>query len=151
MGRMSKQDKLEWNELYEYVKYSILDYPKEKSLPRLLILRLRGLRNGKFIANNNTQSLGDYPFNMILLTFKINKLNIINSLSDKSKFKNEDHMINYMMTIVENKINDVFDTITNKERAEKRTDEIIINENKIKDIYITKTLENKNERLKDLW
>lgn len=151
MGRMSKQEKLEWDELYEYIKYSILDYPKEKNLPKNLVLRLKGLRNGKFMANNNIKNQGDYSFNMILLAFKINKLHIIKALSDKSKFKNESHMINYIMTIVENNINDVFDTITNKERAEKRTDEIIINENKIKDIYITKTLENKNERLKDLW
>lgn len=151
MARMNKQEKLEWDELYEYIKYSILEYPKEKNLPKNLVLRLRGLRNGKFMANNNTKNQGDYSFNIILLAFKINKFSIVNALRDKSKFKNENHMINYMMTIVENNINDVFDTITNKEKLEKRVEELEINENKIKDIYITKTSENKNKRLKDLW
>lgn len=151
MGRMSKQEKLEWDELYEYIKYSILDYPKEKNLPKNLVLRLKGLRNGKFMANNNIKNQGDYSFNIIILAFKINKLHIIKALSDKSKFKNESHMINYIMTIVENNINDVFDLIKNKENVEKMVDKVEINDNSDKGVYIIKTKENKNKRLKDLW
>lgn len=151
MGRMSNKEKLEWENLYEYVKTSILNYPKEKSLPKFLILRLKGLRGGKFIANKNTRNKGDYTFDKILLTFKINKFNIIRAINDKSKFKDEKHMINYIMTIVENNINDVFDLIESKEKAEKMVDKVVINDDNDKSVYIQKTKENKNKRLEDLW
>lgn len=151
MGKMTKQDREEWNELYEYVKVYILNYPKEKSLPKILILRLKGLKDGKFIANKHTQSKGDYSFNIILLTFKICKMNIINALGDKSKFKNEVHMINYIMTIVENKINDVFDMVNSKKKADEMVDKVSLNNSNINNIYIKKTSEIKNERLKSLW
>lgn len=151
MGRMTKEEKLEWDELYEYVKYSILNYSKEKNLPKNLVLRLKGLRYGKFMANNKTKNQGDYSFKLILLTFKANKFNIINSIGDKSKFKNETHMINYIMTIVENNINDMFDVINNKRKADEKAENIVINNVDMHTTYISKTLENKNEKLKSLW
>lgn len=149
-----KEEQQQWNDLYEYVKNEILKYDEKMKLPRLLVLRLKGLKNGKFIANKNTTALGDYTFNIILMTFKINKFDIINALANKNKFKDESHMINYMMAIVESKLNDTVERIKKAEKSKSKGEVIKTisdsTEEDIKPIYKKKTKDIKNKRLKGL-
>ncbi len=145
-----KEEQLQWVELYEYIKNDILFYDKNIKLPKNLILRLKGLRNGKFMANKNHKSLGDYTFKIILTTFKLNKYEIIQVLSHKEKFKDENHMINYLMAIIESKINDTYTRIKSVENSNQKCEEINININEEKAEYKNKTKEIKNSKLKSL-
>lgn len=145
-----EQEQEEWIELYEYVKNDILKYEKCMKLPKFLILRLKGLRNGKFIANKNTKPLGEYTFKIITLTFKINKIEIINAISSGEKFKDEKHKINYIMAIVENKINDTYIRLSKVEKAKTDGENVEVTLNGNKASYKKKTKEVKNSRLKGL-
>lgn len=149
MSKMTKQELEEWNELYEYVRNDILKYDK-MALPKQLVLRLKGLKDGKFIANKKTKALGDYSFKIILMTFKINKYEIINALKDKSKFKDESHMINYLMAIAEKKINDTYSRLNRLEKSQEKGENLKITTSEDKAEYKHKTKEIKNSRLKEL-
>jgi polyribonucleotide nucleotidyltransferase len=151
MSKMTKQEIEEWDELYEYVKKDILKYDEKLALPKNLVLRLKGLQQGKFIANKKTKALGDYSFKIILMTFKINKYEIVNALADKSKFKDESNMINYMMAIVEKKINDTYSRLNRLEMSQEKGEKLEITESENKAEYKRKTKEVKNSRLKELF
>lgn len=147
---MTKQEKLEWEELYEYVKLEILGY-KDKALPKNLVLRLKGLSEGKFMANKSTKAKAKYSFNSILMTFKINKYYISNILKDERKFQNEGHKINYIMIIIENKINDVVDKINHAEKSKLKGESVEVTVNNDKAEYTKKTKETNSDILNDLW
>ena len=118
-------------------------------LPRWFVLRLKGLKDGKFCANKKTKSLGEYSFYIILLTFKINKFNIISSINN-NKFKDEKHKINYIMAIIENNINDTCQRLSKLKKAEQKCEDmdVFINNNKAN--YNKKTKSVTNSRLKGL-
>ena len=123
-----EQEKKEFNELYEYVKKDILQYPNDVALPKYLVMRLKGLRDGKFIVNKKIKSKADYPYSVIMLTFKFCKSNILRAIETKN-FKNEQMKINYIMVIIENNINDIVLRLKDKEKAEKEAERQI---NKLK-------------------
>lgn len=150
--KTKKVDNEEWKLLYEYVKKEILEYESSKKVPRTMVLRLRGLRDGNFMSNkHNKNKLADYGYDIILLTFKLNKITIKNGISNKSKFKDESHMINYIMAIVESKINDTLDRINKAKKSQNKAEVIDINnEVENKATYKKKTKEVKNSRLKEL-
>lgn len=104
---MSKQEIKDWEELYEYVRTKVLGYDENQSLPRTVVLRLKGLTNNKFIANNNIKGTANYSFKVILLTFKFCMPDIQKGLRSIS-FQNEQHKINYILKIVENNLNTVY-------------------------------------------
>ena len=150
MGKKNNGSNEEWLKLCDYVHKEILLYSKDMKFPKSLALRLRGLSKGQFIANNKIKPMANYTIEDILLTFKINKLDILNSTSDKFKFKDEKHRINYIMVIVENKINDV----VLKRQKLRKENEIVKDvevQEKSKAEYIKKSKSIKNEKLKSLW
>lgn len=144
-----KEEYQQWIELYEYVRQDILGYTDMK-LPRNLVLRLRGLREGKFMANKKVSPMGDYEYKVILLTFKMYKYEIVNAINNQDKFKDEKHKINYLMAIVESKINDVKIKLDRTKKTEEKVEilEVENNENKVE--YKAKTKKVKSSRLKDL-
>lgn len=142
--------KNDWNSLYDYVK-EILNYDKNQKLPSFLILRLRGLKKGQFVANKNNTAISDYPYEVIRLTFALKKDSIQYAIRTKD-FKDEKHKINYIMTIVESSLNDVYKSYMNMKNQQKK------NEQKVEDIssdttnrYVQKTKTNLDDKLKDLW
>lgn len=150
---MTNEEKKQWEELYQYVKKEILQYDDNQSIPPKLILRLKGLKNGKLLANNATNNKADYSFEIILYTFKLCKSQIHTSTFGKS-FKDEMSKFIYITTIVENNINDVYLRITNARKMQDKTE--VINVDNIYyggAEYQKKTIENDkiNEKFKGLW
>jgi len=113
---MSK--KIDFDKLYEYIRSDIFEYDKETPLPRWFVMRLKGLHEGKFYANKKSKSNGEYSYKAIYATFKLNS-KYIKRLIKTNKFNNEKHKINYIMVIIEGKINDVVLAIKRKEGSEK--------------------------------
>ena len=149
--KMTKMEIEDWNKCYEYVKRDILGYI-DKNLPKNIVLRLKGLHEGKFMSNKSTKPRANYTYKQILTTFKLYKYEIINGLKNNERiFKDEGHRFNYIMVIIEKKINDVVDKINRVEKAKIQGAKVVIDIVEEKAKYTTKTKESNNDRLNDLW
>jgi hypothetical protein len=115
MAKMTDKDKQEFDKLYQYVK-KILGYGDDMALPKFMVMRLKGLSEGKFYANHKTKSMAHYDYNTIYLTFIYCKDKIQKALQTKS-FTSEQNKINYIMAIVENNINDVVIRLKNAKKS----------------------------------
>jgi hypothetical protein len=142
----------DWCNLYEYVKKEILKYDDNMKLPQFMVLRLRGLHRGKFIANKYQKPHAYYGYDVILLTFKACRQDILKYTSQKI-FKDEQHKFNYIMIIIENNINDIVLRIKNRQKQQeniKSVDVAVLQRENIAK-YQRKTKDLDNEKLKDLW
>lgn len=147
---LSKEEKQEWDTLYSYVK-DILGYDENQKLTRNMILRLKGLAEGTFMANKNAEQTANYSYKIILLTFKFCRTDIISAFNRKD-FQNENHRFLYMIKIIESNINDVYNRYKLSKKSDeqiKKIDTAIFNEEGAK--YSTKTKEIKNQNLKKYW
>lgn len=149
MAKMSEQEIKEWDELYQYVKKDIFEYDSEK-LPKYMILRLRGLKEGKFIANTKIATIANYKFSHILYTFKANKMKIKQIIKSQD-FKNEQHKFNTIMLIIEREINDVVNRLKQADKSKQKIENMPI-ENILHEgaEYKHKTKKISNE-LENLW
>lgn len=146
---MTKQEKIEWEELYQYVKIDVMGYTN-KVLPKNFILRLRGLSEGKFMANKNSKSQASYTFKEILLTFKLCKSKIDECFArNASGFKDEAHKFNTVMRIIESDINNTVLMLSRKKNAEEKADLIDDSINYESAEYKKKGVI--NNKLNDLW
>ena len=119
--RMSKQEKEKWDELYEFVRVKVLGYDENQSLSKNMVLRLKGVLNGKFMANNSTEDNANYSYDVVINTFKYSMPDIQRALNNVS-FANEGHKFNYIMRIVDSNLNTVY---IRMKRAEKVKKEVI--------------------------
>lgn len=153
MGKNQKyNENKDWDKLYQYVKKEILEYDNSMKLPKFMVLRLRGLANGNFMANKYHKPNANYTYNEILLTFKACKMDI-HRYTKTNRFKDEQHKFNYIMVIIENNINDIVLRLKEAERHKKKVQSLDVKHIKRDSgaAYKKKTKEIKNDRLKDLW
>lgn len=130
MGKITDKEKQEFDKLYQYVK-KILGYSDDMALPKFMVLRLKGLTEGKFMANKKTTSKASYDYYTIYLTFIYCKDKIQKALQTK-KFANEQNKFNYIMAIVENNINDVVIKLKNAKKVEEKIEKTEIVDYEIK-------------------
>lgn len=141
-----------WINLYEYVKKDIMGYSKDMKLNKYMVLRLKGLADGRFLANKTHKPMANYSFKTILYTFKVCKADILSAFkTNQTKFTNEEHRFNYAMVIIEKNINDMVIRLENAKQAKEKSQSLnlehIFNEGAE---YQTKTKE-PSKNLKDLW
>lgn len=103
---MRQKEREDWDALYHYVQTNVLGYSENQTLARNMTLRLKGLSNKKFMANNNVANNGHYSYEVILCTFKFCHIEIQNALKNK-RFKDESHKFNYILKIVEQNLDEV--------------------------------------------
>ena len=141
---------LEWEELYDYVKRKVFNYDEDISLSPHMILRLQGLRKGKFYANNNTKSKANYSFQTILNTFMFCRSQIL--IANKKEFDSDDQKFNYIMKIIESKIGEVRqrEINTNRMKEKIKSVDMTIATHKGAE-YKRKTVDVKNKRLENMW
>lgn len=147
---MTVQEKAELDELYRYVRKNVMGYDETMALPSWMVMRLKGLRHGKYYENNKIKDYAEYPFSTILYTFKVCMPEIKNVLNNKH-FDNERGKFNYIMKIVEGKLNDVTLRLKAAQKAEEQLQETAPQQEKE---YVNrfKAKESKvNHRLDDLW
>lgn len=146
---MSKQDIDDWEKLYEYVKCNVMGYDDNQSLSRNMVLRLKGLANNKFMANNNIKDTADYSYKIILLTFKYCNSSIQRALNNVA-FKDESHKFNYILKIVEDNINTVYMRMKKKNKIKEEIESSSTNiayDNKAE----YKPKEKAKDKFSDLW
>lgn len=120
---MSEEEK-KFKELCEYVKKEIMGYDENQKLSKHMCLRLRGMKDGKFIANKTTPSMAHYSYDIILLTFKYIKHHGLDNLLIDKKFNSEEHKFNYIMVIISNNINTVYNKVKKIREEQNRSDNI---------------------------
>jgi hypothetical protein len=143
------QEKEDWESLYYYVKNNIMGYDENQSLSKSMVLRLKGLLNNKFMANNNIENTANYSYKTILNTFKFCSQDIKNGLRTNN-FKDETHRFNYILKIVEKNINDVYIRMRNIEKAKEEAKNISV-EVPTHTGAEFKPKENKKNKFTDLW
>lgn len=148
--RMSIKDKEDWDKLYEYVRHNVMGYDENQSLSKNMVLRLKGLLNNKFMANNNVEDTSNYSYETILLTFKFCMPDIQKGLRSTS-FRDESHKFNYILKIVENNINTVYMGVKNSEKNKQKTETMSMDTaTHLGADYQIKSRKT-SERLQDLW
>lgn len=143
---MTDEEK-KFRELCGYVKNDIMKYDSNQKLSEYMILRLRGLKDGKFIANNNIPSMANYSYDVILLTFKYIKQHDLDYILATKKFDTEVKKFNYILAIVSNNINNVYNKVKQIKEEQSRAVEIQVDDlpnyvNK----YETKKIDNNLEK-----
>ena len=123
--KMTEEEKLAWDALYQYVKKNILGYDDNQALSSTMVLRLKGLMTNKFIENNNIKDTANYSYETILNTFKFCSPQIQKALRENN-FKDEQHKFNYVLKIVEKNINDVYIRMKNLERAKEEAKNVSV-------------------------
>lgn len=126
MAKMTQQEIKEFDELYEYVHTKIMGYDKNQSLSNMMVLRLKGLSTNKFIENKNIRSSAYYSYSVILNTFKYCFNDIQKNVFGKH-FTDENHKFNYILKIVESKLNTVYIKMKSNERSQNTMNIILDN------------------------
>lgn len=122
--KMTEEEKLQWSELCEWLELNIFNYDiKTQRLQKKACLILKGLQTGQNVANNNCDKYGDYPFNIILMTFKANKTKILNAIRNKN-FEDESKKMAYICAIVRDKINDMYSRYLNAQKTQEKIENI---------------------------
>ena len=86
-------------------------------------MTLDGLRKGQITANNACDTYGEYPLNVILLTFKANKVQILNTIRGKN-FESEDKKMRYVCAIIRDKLNDVYTRYLNAQKSQEKVERV---------------------------
>ena len=149
---LSRKDK-DWKELCEWLEINIFNYevPKQR-LQKKACYVLDGLRKGQGFANTKNSLNGEYPIEVVLLTFKIHKERIKNAIINKT-FESEEAKMKYVCAIARNYINDVYTRYLNAQKSQEKAE--IIDTNIIEHEgaeYKSTVKENKKEdKFKELW
>ena len=147
--KMTEEEKKAWEELDRYVRSNVMGYDQNQGLSRAMALRLKGLRYGQYLANDNQDRTSNYSFSTILNTFKACSIIIKRALAKKT-FKDDMAKFNYAMAIVDNNIAKIY----GKEKYVKRAKEEM--EKKEVETYTDSAVEytpkKKNDyKFSDLW
>ena len=114
---MSEQDKEWWIKIFNYVEKEVLGYDQNQHLQKAAVLRLKGLENGKIIANNSTPDNGSYPLEVVYGAIVYSKQKYLDAKQYKN-FKTEANEIAYFCAIVRANINTVYTMWASKKHQE---------------------------------
>lgn len=142
----------DWLDLCEWLEINIFDYdiPNQRlQTPACLVLM--GLTKGQEFANNDKETHGCYPYNVILMAFKLNKNKILKALKGKD-FKNKERQkMSYICAIVKDSINDVYTRYVNMQKIDEKIDYIDTSISINKGAEYKKKETKINPRLEGLW
>jgi len=151
--KMTAKEKKDFDNLCSYVKTDIMGYGDDMKLSKYMILRLKGMSEGKYIANKNVKMQAKYSYKIILLTFKLCRKQIESYIfKNKSIFNDEKHKFNGIMVIVDGEINNTVKMLTRAAKAKAKTEEVdMSHQNNTQAKYKTKGENKKSEKLDKLW
>lgn len=153
-GKKKEEERkdFDWLELCHWVELNIFNYDvnKGQKLQRKAYLILKGLKSGQNVANTRNTQYGDYPYNIILMTFKANKIQILNAIKNK-KFESETSKMSYVCAIVRDKINDIYTRYLNAQKAQNKVETVDTSVMEYEGAEYQSTEFKTNKRLEDLW
>ncbi|MGL6174850.1 MAG: hypothetical protein ACRC1P_09635 [Cellulosilyticaceae bacterium] len=143
----ARNDKIEHDKCYDYIRYQILQYPEGRLLPTHIRNRLTSLTQGKY---QHRGKLIDrvYTYEQIYNTLLVSKGNIQKGMR-ANEFKDDSHLSNYIFSIIINNINDVVLRMERKIKADEKLDTVVIEMNHHE--YVRKEKSKVANKLKDLF
>jgi len=148
--KYSEEEKALWRKIFLFVEKDILHYDNNQRLQKQAVLRLKGLQNGKVIANNKTKDNGEYPLEVVYGAIVLSKDGYL-KFSENKDFKTESNAVAYLCAIAASKLNMVYDAWKTKKHTEEITKKIIYDEKHIGAKYKPKASRYISETSKDLW
>ena len=148
---MASTDNQLWKDLCSWVSTEIFHYDENQKLQKNAILRLKGLSTGQVVANNKCEKNGNYPYDVVLTAFKVNKDKILNAIAVKD-FTSEENKMAYVCAIVRNNLNDVYTRMMNAKKTSEKTD--TVNTDTLMHTsaqYTPHSTDKINNKFKDLW
>lgn len=140
--------------LCSYIEKEILDYEPNQKIQKKGVLKLRGLSSGQNVANNHCQTYGEYPYDVILMTFQLYKTQIKNGLKNKN-IDSEENKISYACAIVRDKLNDVYSRYIAAKKAQEKIETINTDVMEYQGAEYKPTIDKnkskKEDKYKDLW
>lgn len=155
--KANQQEYKEMDEVCQYIKKEIFGWSDKQRVPKHLVSRIQGIKTGEFVPNRNGKVYGNangYPYDVILKTIKYKKLEMVIAFKDKSKFKDDEHRVNYLISIILSNINDVYMKLKAKKESDQRLETLQIEFNENQHEFNNKTNLNENKvsnKLKHLW
>lgn len=142
----------DWLELCEWLEINIFNYDGKQKLQYGACLVLDGLRKGQFVANNKVDINGEYPMEVVLIAFKINKDKIINAIRDKD-FETEASKMSYICAIVRNSLNNVYTRYMNIKKTQEKAENIdtSVMEHQGAEYKAVTKEDKKKDKFKELW
>lgn len=119
-----KKNHQDFLELCEYIEKELLHYENNQRLQWGAVNKVRGLAKGQIFANNNQEKYGEYPYEVILLAFKIHKQVILNASNKINSIESETGKVAYMATIIRDKLNDVYSRWINAKKSQEKVETI---------------------------
>ena len=139
------------DEIYDYIRFELLNIDETKSLNRYFMVKLNELRKGVYLGMKEfdvgVKTEYEYPY--ILATFKFCKKKILDAFIGKS-FKNDSAKAIYALAIVKNNIDYVIDKILNSKKQIEKS-EISVTPQLEDDMPEYKSKSQIDKKLKDLW
>lgn len=148
---MTREEKEKWDELYMYVRSNVMGYDENVCLSSNMVLRLKGMLNGKFMANNLIGDKAHYSYDVVLMAFKYSMPEIRRAM-DRVSFVDENHRFNYIMRIVDSNLSTVYLRMKNAEKIKKEVEKetTTVDEHKAVEYKpIKKTV--KKDKFANLW
>lgn len=147
---MTEEENRLFDEIYDYFRYKILEYDEGQSLPSSVVLRLKGMLEGKYMMNYDIESRANYSYEVLLNALKYSLVDIHNGFR-KNTFADDKHRVNYALKVVEENLNTVYMKMKNIEQAREKLDKvdttIIMHEGAEYQVEKKKI----SNRLNDLW
>ena len=151
--KMTDEEIIQWKELCTWIEINILNYDiKVQRLQKKACLILRGLQCGQTVANGEYDKYGYYPFNVILMTFKANKTQIVKGIK-YNNIEDESKKMYYACAIVRDKLNDMYSRYLNAQKAQEKVEYVdtSIMTNEGAEYKSTNAERKVNKRLEGLW
>lgn len=149
-----REEKVEdgwWDKCYKKFK-SLIDVPEDKNLEEHAVLRILGLRVGRYVPNgSNVRGLKrGYDYETILYTMMFCTTGISHAMSTMN-FKDQSHKIDYAMKIITNNINFMEQQVKAKRKSERRLESVIIEDKtKYEEMYQVKADKDNSEKIKSV-
>lgn len=121
----TREEDTAWDKVYRLFR-ELLGLDEKRNLPRFAVLRLRGLRIGQFVPNGQNVKCLDrgYSYDTILNTLKFSSSEIRQAITN-TKFKNQTHMVNYIMQILVNHIDFIEKKMSQQDKVNEMLQESI--------------------------
>ena len=118
MATKKTEEIRQWLDLCEWLEINVFNYDiaHGQRLQTDSNLILRGLKYGQKVANSKQKKYCEYPFNVILMTFKANKILIQNAIKNKT-FESERQKMSYVCAIVRDRIDDIYKRYLNTQKT----------------------------------
>lgn len=141
----------DFRDVCDYIKKEILQYTDDMKFPKYMVMRIKGLADGKFFANKKTKPEASYDYKTILYTFQICKAKILTAIDRKGDFNNEKHKLDYILVIIESEINDVHMRIKRVKKNVKKVEKMEVDNFTHKGAGYQNKDKKINKKLEELW